>query len=375
MTCKDSRVIFAPVNLLARSTSLHCLLAILVAILLATVAFAVEDPPTDTLKHDVKSAGSDSLRSTPSGAVTVDKSKAEDEEAEEEPTLGGFLVSSKNLAMYAMIVVGLLLLFIKRINRWIRLAALVVIFVVFGLDILIPLHPSPICAVTQLFMFRFTAGQFFPVFVALFLAIFIPSLVGRKLFCGWVCPLGAVQELVNKIPFKPRWKKFSFGKFNAVRFALLIMFILTFFWVKDQIGGLADELGEDVTDGIWTGYSAYSVYNPINFFELLHWNITTSWWIMMAILVVASLMLYRPFCYAICPIGAISWLMEKIAPGRIRVDHSLCRKCSDCITKSPCPTIEPLVDGKPNLQIPDCTSCGECLTVCKQKAIKFGFTR
>jgi ferredoxin-type protein NapH len=349
------------------------LIFIFIGIALIIFAATVSAQSPDTENSTSAGRATEKITSDTSASPAAGSLDNETGETQKQPPgVLDFLLTGKFAGFLVLMIIGLILLFTRRVNKWVRVAIMLVAFVLYGLDYFFPLHPSPMCAVTKLFMFKIVFGSFFPVFVAIFLAIFIPSLIGRKLFCGWVCPLGALQELANKIPHKFHIKNFSFSAFNALRFALLVLFIFTFFYVKDMMAGLAENPEAYINPPLLNAYSAYSVYDPINFFELLHWNIDITFIVMMIILLAVSLFLYRPFCYSICPVGALTWLCEKIAPGRVRIDHSKCTDCGDCEEKSPCPTIKKLKDENARY-IPDCTSCGECVEVCPEKAIGFGF--
>ncbi len=318
----------------------------------------------------------DSVSDTASMAV-VDDEHDREEHRNSGPGVPAWLSiwgSGKYIGFWVLMAAGLVLLFWKKTNVWVRAGMMAVAFILYGLELFFPLHPSPMCATTKLFMYKMVWGEFFPMFLALFLAMIIPSLIGRKLYCGWVCPLGAFQDLVNKVPHKFKWKNFNFTAFNSVRFSLLILFFLTFFMVRSHINGLAESVEADPSGSMWEAFSAYNAYEPINMFEILHWHIDVIFVVMMAILVLSSFVIYRPFCYMICPIGALTWLCEKIAPGRVRVDHNKCVQCGTCQEKAPCPTIDKLLDENSRVA-PDCTSCGECLGGCEEDAIKFSFKK
>lgn len=250
---------------------------------------------------------------------------------------------------------GLVLLMTRKVTTWVRFAAMVVVFLAFSVVPFLPwgqfaagmgLHPSPMCSVEKPLMF-IQMGRSVPIiFFSILGFILLMTVIANKLFCSWNCPIGALQELLHRIPLPRGWKgKLPFRITNAIRIGLFLLFVAFLF-------GL--------------GFSLYAWINP---FEFLHWQM--EWAIIPAFVItfIGALFFYRPFCYLVCPIGLLTWLAEHISILRVRLDKEACTNCMICVKKSPCPTVPSILEGKKSR--PDCHACGACIEACPENALKF----
>jgi polyferredoxin len=252
-------------------------------------------------------------------------------------------------------VAGLILLLSGRATRNVRVAILPVIFFVFGVLAVLPLgsfargmglHPSPVCAITRPFQFIYNDRSIPVMFFTILGVIGVLSIAGNKLFCGWVCPLGAIQELVHRIPIPGRLRTvLPFGVTNAVRILVFVAFVIVVFI---------------------TGTSIYDYFNP---FEFFHWSWELIAGIALLLTLLISLAVFRPFCYLACPIGLATWLLEHVSIVRIRLDREACTDCDLCVKKGTCPAVAPILAGKKSR--PDCHACGDCINICPKGALKF----
>ena len=65
----------------------------------------------------------------------------------------------------------------------------------------------------------------FPYYV-LGLMIFFGALLGRAV-CGFLCPFGLLQDLLNRIPFGPKIKTFrGYRKLCRLKYAVLLVLVI-----------------------------------------------------------------------------------------------------------------------------------------------------
>ena len=267
-----------------------------------------------------------------------------------------FLLSAKYLAVLIVAAVGIAAIWMSKLSFKVRLVLMSVSFILFGvITIFAPwlfITPSPVCASTKPFLYGFK-----PQFLATLSVIGVMSLAVGKGFCGTACPVGALQELLYRIPLfkKLKQKKVSFKITNTVRILLFVLFVIVAFAF------------------------ATSTYFYYNLFDLIHWEFIMPWFdffLFIAFLVIilgVSLFSYRPFCYFICPMGLYTWVLEHIAPLKVRLNKDACNNCSVCEKASPCNAVKGIVEG--NKLRADCHLCGDCIKSCSKSALYFGLKK
>lgn len=218
----------------------------------------------------------------------------------------------------------------------------------------------PIGALTSL-KYWLMSGQIHPVHPAalvIFLAIVLMSLVAKKSFCSWICPIGTISELAYKAGARLFGSNYRIWRPLDLVLQGLKYLILAFF-VKVI---LIDMPGFAIAAFMDAPYWAVSDAKMLRFFT----HISTTALIVIAVLVVLSL-IYRNFwCRYLCPYGALLGLVSFASVFRINRNPDGCIDCQQC--SQVCPS-RIAVHEKLKVYSPECTGCMSCVAVCPQKDV------
>jgi polyferredoxin len=189
-------------------------------------------------------------------------------------------------------------------------------------------------------------------------AVLFTALLARSAFCGWICPLGFLQDLVSqlsaflqkRIPWVKVWIKLIKQRGAKLAFLDRYMRFLKYGVLIWAIVGAA----------IY-GVMVFRDYDPwsalINIAEFSF----TPGLVVLVIILVASFFVERPWCRYACPLGAASGLVGKLSPVYLKREESACKLCSVC-TKA-CPMgLE--VHKADTIKSVDCIACLECVGAC-----------
>jgi polyferredoxin len=177
-------------------------------------------------------------------------------------------------------------------------------------------------------------------------AALLSALVAGPVFCGWICPLGAVQDWTRKAAARlgiraARVPERLDRAASLLRFVVLALvlwatagsFNLVFMRVDPYHALLR----------FWTGEVAPAAL------------------IVLGLVLAASAFVARPWCRWLCPLGGILSTIGRASLVKMRRPAAACPSCGACSRACPVgidPSREPIISD------PRCIRCGDCAAAC-----------
>lgn len=198
--------------------------------------------------------------------------------------------------------------------------------------------------------------------------VFIGAIFGRFV-CGWLCPFGLLQDLLHKIPFPKKIKTFKGDKLlRNLKYAILLVFVIILPMCLVDITGLGDPWfckficpAGTLEGGIPLTVMNESLRKALGF--LWAWK-----FVILVLILVLSVIIYRPFCKYLCPLGGVYSLFNGISVFRLRFDENKCVSCKKCSK-----VCKMNVDPTKNPDHTECIRCGLCVEACPTNALTSGF--
>jgi ferredoxin-type protein NapH len=194
-----------------------------------------------------------------------------------------------------------------------------------------------------------------------FAAMFVSSLFVGRLWCGWACPAGALQELTAPVNNRRVSRRIDW-----IKWAIWLPWVAGIIALAVSAGGYRAvapfyqlEGGITLAQDTW----AYVYYSVLAVFLLL-----------------AVLVGRRAGCHTICwmaPFMILGRKLRNLLPWpalRLQAAPEQCRECGTCTTGCPMSLDVRSMVATSHMENAECILCGTCVDNCKQGAIRFSFT-
>ncbi|MBE7424147.1 MAG: 4Fe-4S binding protein [Zoogloeaceae bacterium] len=233
---------------------------------------------------------------------------------------------------------------------------------------------------------QLTFGMVLPLLMS-FVSFFAFFFVLGKMFCGWVCPLGTLQELVGKLGRRlgfglRRIEKGDLGEVKRVRPVkwLLLLGLVFVLPLATGLGVTPHSLGNPYCDicpsrvatTLLTGNTEQLALRVNDNVSLVLGAVAN---LLIGFMLVGALAIRQPFC-RICPLLAFNAVFQRLSPMRLQKKmHDNCGKCGICSEACPMDIPEIAREEGRKAYHEDCTLCGRCAEYCPQDGtiqIKWG---
>ncbi len=213
------------------------------------------------------------------------------------------------------------------------------------------------------------------------LSFFAFFFVIGKAFCGWVCPLGTIQEWIGRVGRRfgidlRRFQKGDLVETRRVRPVKWLMLLALVFLLPllTGLGVTPHSLGNPYCDvcpsrvatTLLTGDTEQLALRTGDGWSFALGAIAN---VLVGFTVVGALAIRQPFC-RICPLLSFNALFQRLSPMRLaKPSAEQCGKCHICTDACPMDIPEISQQAGRKAYNEDCTLCGRCAEYCPQDGV------
>ncbi len=234
------------------------------------------------------------------------------------------------------------------------------------------------------------------------LVILIPTIFLGRFFCGWVCPMGALNHWISEIPSERLRRKGArkmesnrYRKYQRIKYYILFFFLGAALVGSLQIGLLdplsllARSIGTFILPTIHTAAAGllewskatgigplaavvqltYDLISPVLLpFRQAHFHTIVIIGLFFIIILSLNRIFTRFWCRAICPLGALLGIFSRFAILGLEKRESTCDHCGQCLLAC---------QGADNPEIgskwrqTECHLCLNCQAACPSGSLRF----
>lgn len=204
--------------------------------------------------------------------------------------------------------------------------------------------------------------------LVMFGLMFVSSLFLGRAWCGWVCPGGGMQEIVEPVNSRPVRGK----NLDWIKWLVWIPWISLVVWLAVRSGGYRTV---DLLYHTQGGISVAGTPDRPIFIAYIIYYFVIALFVGLAVFVGR-----RAGCHTICwmaPFMMIGrWLRNRLAwPSlRLQADPSACADCKKCTSNCPMSLDVNAMVQAGKMEDPECILCGTCVDNCAKNAIRYSFS-